>query len=926
MGAGQTFGRDRELTTLRHVLSDTAAGAGGCLVLRGQAGVGKSHLLRTTVTMAGELGVATAAREALKLDLAAPLVTLAAALRSCTVGAPEFEWLFESPRSEKPFLTIDRLRTALEDFAARQPLLIVIDDAQWMDEVSALAVRELVPALASTPVRWLLAVRPGHDTTLSTRILDRLAAASAIDVPRLGEEAIAQLSAKVLGADVDNTVLALAGNCGGLPLRVTQLMRALRVGNQVLTQAGRVTVTGDELPSSFVEAVQSVLASLSPGARWLVRATSVLDRPFDISTAGRLTGRPDTSLFPLVREVSDDFLSEDGGVLTFTHDLVRQAVQSKLSLRARERLHRIAADIARDEHRPAPEIAGHLLRSGPGDAGEAAMMLSTAAREIAVAAPATAADLMVHALETLDAQDPRRTALVAEAVSLLASAARLAHARALGEQALAAGLTAETEARLLLGLAEACKHAGHNKTAEEYADRALALDAITTGTRASLHAIRAHARVYSGNLAGADTDGAEADELGRNSSEYAAAVFGLTARSLAAHTEGRTGDALAHAVTATRLADQFGGHARHRHPRIWLAAAQTATDDFAGARDTLLHGHREADALGTAWDKPLWHYYRAALLTALGSLDEAAAEAEAGVEVAERLTAFQLAVPLLGALSRTSVLRGDLAAADQQLIHMRSLIATGITAAPEDVAWSEATYLHATGQDDAAYELLKDLYEALPDRLALLVQDPGTAATLVGMALTAGDRRRAAAVAHAAHILARRNPASHSAAGAAAHAAGLLHGDVARLRRAASEFRRAGRRLAMAAALHDAAVVGSGSENPARVETWFDEALSVVITCGADGARHRFEHARGSWRTTAPSAATGTPIFSPELSSAELRVARLVADGLTNSQVAQALFIPRSTVDGHLRRIFVKLDISRRVELVGGAASRQLLP
>ncbi|WP_305784297.1 helix-turn-helix transcriptional regulator [Symbioplanes lichenis] len=922
-----TFGRDGELSALRAALADTAAGAGGCLVLRGLAGVGKSHLLRATVALAAELDVAVAHREAFKLDLAAPLVTLAGALRTCTQEAPEFGWLFESARGEEPFRTIDRLRTALEDFAARQPLLIVIDDAQWMDELSALAVRELVPALASAPVRWLLAGRPDGDATPGMQTLDWLAGhhATSINVPILAEAAVAELSADVLGADVDNTVLALAGSCGGIPLRVTQLMRALRASHQVLMQAGRATVTGDELPSSFMDTVENVLTSLSEDAQWLVRATSVLDRPFGMAAAARLTGRPSTALYPLLRQALGDFLT-DGDGLTFTHDLVRQAVRNNLPHAVREQLHRTAAEIARDEGRPALEVAEHLLRSGRDGTGEAVTMLSTAAREVAVAAPATAADLMVHALDTLGAHDPKRTPLVAEAVGLLASAARLDKARELGEQALAAGLDAETEAKLLLGLAEAFKHAGHNETAVAYAERALGLEAITTGTRARLHAIRAHARVYTDDLAGADADGRASDELGREGGEFGAAVFGLTARSLAAQAEGRMDDAYAHAATATRLADQARGHARHRHPRIWLASAQTSLDDFTGAEQTLLRGSTEADALGTAWDKPLWHYYRTALLTARGNLDEAAAEADAGVETAERLTAYQLAVPLLGALSRISVLRGDLVAANAQLTRMRAFIASGITAAPEDVVWSEAVYLHATADEEAAYGLLTGLYEALPHRLALLVQDPGAAATLAGVALAAGDPDQAATVSEAAAELSRRNPGSRSAAGAAAHAAGLVQGDTVRLRRAVEEFRHAGRPLAVAAALADAAAAGQDTEDRAVLESWYDESLSIVTDCGADGARRQLEERLGAWRMTPPDGKAVPPRLLPELSPAEERVALLVAGGLTNSQVATQLFLSRHTVDSHLRKIFVKLTIKRRVELAALVAARRHPP
>ncbi|AGL18891.1 AAA family ATPase [Actinoplanes sp. N902-109] len=889
-----TFGRAAELAALHEALAQTAAGAGGCLTLGGPAGVGKSHLVRAAVELAAGLDIAVAAREAFKLDIAAPLVTLAGALRSCRPHTGLFDWLFDGSRRAEQYHTIDRLRAALEDFAAQRPLLIVIDDTQWMDELSALAVRELVPALASAPVRWLFAGRPQSEETPGLQTLAWLdrGHSERIELGVLDEPAVAQLSAAVVGAEVDNTVLALAGGCGGNPLRVGQLLRALRASRQLVLSQGTATVVGSELPSSFVDTVGEVLVNLSEGTQWLVRACSVFDRPFGIEAAARLTGRGPAEVYGQVEEALADILTEDGDGLAFTHDLVRQAIRNTLRRPVREQLHRDAAAIARAEGRPALEVAEHLRQSGRTGTADAVAMLREAAREVHAVAPATAADLMVHALQALPLHDQNRTAVVAEAVGLLAAAGRVSEARELGEDVLDAGLDAETEAELLLGLAEACKHAGQNDSAVEYATRGLDHEAISDALRARLYAIRAHALFYVDDLAGADESGAQAERIGIAGAEYAAAVFGGTARSLVAQARGRLAGQLRHAIAAERLAGQHGGRARQQHPGIWLANALTATDHFDQAEQVLSRGRRESERLGTAWTQPLWHYYYAQLLTARGRLDDADAEADAGVATAEKhTTAYQLAVPLLGTLARIAVLRGDLAAAKAHLGRMHELMDTGITAALEDVIWPEVLYLRACGTSDVAFSVAAGFYEALPHRPALLLYDPSAAGTLTGLALSAGDRNRAARVAEAAQTLATGNPDSHSAAGAAAHAAGLLNTDPGRLERAVTEFRRTPRRLALAAALQDAAAV---SYHPG----WHAEALTILTDCGAAG----------------PQPSAQAPLF-PELSPAEHKVALLVADGLTNIQTAERLFLSRHTVDSHLRHIFSKLGLKRRVEL-----------
>jgi DNA-binding CsgD family transcriptional regulator len=910
------FGRDRELVMIRRALEDTAAGAGGCRVLTGPGGIGKTRLLRAAGDLADELGIAVAAREAFKHDLAAPLVTLAGALRNCSPPTGEFRWLSRPDRHDDPFLLLEQLRASLETFASRRPLLIVIDDAHWMDELSALAFRELVPALESFPVRWIFAARAdqsgaeatGRDTLrwLARRGTEPLR----LDV--LGDGAVAELCAEAIGSEVDNTVLALAGGCGGNPLRIEQLLTALHRTGQLVVSDGTATVVGSELPSSFVDTVRDILDSLSAGTRLLLQAGSVPARPFGLEAAARLMRRDPAELFPAIDEATAaGLLVDETDGLAFAHDLVRQAVYNGLRRSVREQLHRDAALIARDEHRPAREVAEHLLRSGRSGTAEAIATLRDAAAEVAAVAPATAADLIMHALQASGEHDPQRATLTAEAVGLLAAASRVADARRLGEEALRSGLTPENEAALLLGLAEACKHAGQNPASIGYADRGLALDGLSDGVRASLHAIRAHALVYVDDLAAADASGAEADRLGRSGREFGAAVFGGTARMLVAQARGRLGVAYEHAAAATELADRTGGAARHRHPRIWLGSALTSLDRFDEAGRTLRAGREESERLGANWAQPLWHYYTAALLAARGRLDEAAAEADAGVTTAEQSTAYQLAVPLLGTLIRLAVLRGDLETAQSSLARMRRLIATGITAAPEDVLWSEATLIAATGAPDEAVALVAGLYDTMPARPALLAADPAAAGPLVTLALAAGDRERAGLAARAARELAARNPGSCSAAAAAIHAEGLLTADPVRLRAAAEKFRSTPRPLALATALEDAAAAGRDRADPAVVRGWYDESLAIVTACGARQAQGRLERRFGPARAGPPAGRTCLPQLSP----AERNVALLVADGLTNVEVAGRLFLSRHTVDSHLRKIFSKLDINRRVEL-----------
>src|SRR5262249_53150504 len=157
---------------------------------------------------------------------------------------------------------------------------------------------------------------------------------------------------------------------------------------------------------------------------------------------------------------------------------------------------------------------------------------------------------------------------------------------------------------------------------------------------------------YVDDMPGADRAGSQADQLGTVTGESAARAFGLAARSVVACAAGRFTDAVTYARRAVTVADKAGGPALDRHPRIWLGAALAATAAFDEAEAVYALGRQKADELGTGWSQPLWHYYNASLLFARGRLDEAVAEAEAGIGVAEQLTAVALCVPLLGLLAR----------------------------------------------------------------------------------------------------------------------------------------------------------------------------------------------------------------------------------------------------------------------------------
>ncbi|GAB7038255.1 MULTISPECIES: helix-turn-helix transcriptional regulator [Catenuloplanes] len=890
----ELVGRAREWAALVGAVKATAEGAGGCTVLTAPAGSGKTHLFTAVVRAAERRGLTVAYRAATEPDRTAPLRSLLAALSRLVPVAPTLAWLGE----ERPTpSTPDRIGRELEDLAADRPLVVIIDDAQWMDEFSVLAVRTLVLRLSFSPVRWFFARRPGAGDALDDLIG---LGAQEITVGPLTDADVAELCAREVGTPVDASVLAQVERCGGNPLWITQLLAALRAEEQLAVVGGRATLVGGEVPTSFTGVTELRLSGLPDPVQLLLRAGSVLTGPFRLGEVAALLSEPEDALWTSAERAVDAGMLVPGPPdgYTFAHEMIREAVYTTVPAPMRHRLHQRAAVAVGAAGRPPAEVAEHLMKAGPAAATGQTGLLREAAARIAALAPGAAADIYLYAVSGLDAADPRRAEFTAEAVPLLASAGRLAEAQRYGEAAFRSGLDATTVARLCLGLAEACKHTGHNADAVEYTSRGLRLHGVADEVRARLCAARAHAQFYADDLADADRFGARAHGIG---ADPGAAAFGLAARSLVAAARGRLTEALRHASRAVELADRAGGEAVHRHPQIWLGSALTMLDRLDEAAATLSAGRRESARLGTGWSGPLWHYYEAQLLCARGDLQAAADTALAGVELAEQQAVWQLTVPLLGTIVRIHVYRGDLAAARMAAEKARERTRTGITAAPEDVIWPEALLAYAEDGAELAAAHLRPLYRSIEARPVLIAQDPVAAATLVRIATAAGRTASAQAVVRAARSLAARNPALPTLAGVAAHAEGLHRGDVALLRAAAERLRRGPRRLVLAAALDDLAAAEDRAGNGAAAASAAAEATALRRACGVTGTRHRRRDA---------------------LSPVEVAVASRAARGLRNRQIADEMKLPPYAVYAHMRQIYTKLDIDRVSALTAWYAGR----
>jgi tetratricopeptide (TPR) repeat protein len=470
----------------------------------------------------------------------------------------------------------------------------------------------------------------------------------------------------------------------------------------VLTATGRLSVRGggatligglplgDEVSNIIAAAVQPQLDELDETTRWLVMSTSVFGRPFRLVEASRLVHLGLAVLRPAVkRAVASGILERQGPALTFSHDLVREAVYSLVGDTQRQRLHSTAAELVRAQERPLAEVAEHILHSG-NDTADAVSILREAAAEISGAAPHAAAQFLMAALRRVPVDSPEWLRMFAQAGQVLISAGLLKEMRELFEIARARGVDPETEAAVLLGLAWGSKHEGDNAASVQFARRARSVVRASTAIQARAYAIEAHALAYLGDLVGAIRPADEADSLGRSANDQTALVTAATARSIVARRDGHFGEAVQHARSAVKIADRSGAEAIHRHPRVWLGRSLIGVDDLAGADVALSLALQEIERLGTVSSMPLWHFGEALRLEASGYLDDAMAVAEAGCDVAEQTGARQMGAPLRGLQAIIAVKCDALPLAHEYLRQQHAMLARPTVAPHIFISYSRA--------------------------------------------------------------------------------------------------------------------------------------------------------------------------------------------------------------------------------------------
>jgi DNA-binding CsgD family transcriptional regulator len=918
--------REPELAALGGAVARTREGAGGCLLIEGPAGVGKSRLLASARSLAADAGLRVfdsrgsalerefafgVARQLFEQPLSAAtdeerraLLGGAAGLAGRLTGQPGPEVTAQS--GETAFGALHGLYWLTANFADAGPLVLAVDDAHWADGPSLQFLGYLSRRLEGLPVLLLAAGRapdPEGDDLWRELVSDL-----AVEVLRphaLSESGAAQVVRERLGPEVASEFSAACHRAtGGNPLFLRELVAALEEAEIAPTSdaADTVTAVGPPAVSRFV---LHRLERLGPRATDLARSVSVLGGDADIALAGRAAGLEPEQAQPVADLLVQAEVFAPEQELGFVHPIVRAAIYEDLLPGDRAARHLAAARLLDETGAPAERVANQLLQSRPTGDGRWVPVLRAAASSAAErGAPAAAISYLRRALEEL-AGDEGRAEMLCDLGRLELARVGYELAETHLQQALDTPAGPAVHARAAAWLSRVAITSGRPEAAARALDAlldqlsradgelAVELEAETvTLTRLELslrHLMQERLDAFVRRAAGS-------------------ARFGPIAQVHAAAERLAQGAPAAEAAEALTSALRDGPP---QDPYVFLIAVDSLVrteryDVVAPLIDMALEAAR---ALGLNPQLAALHTQRAILALGRGSVADAHLDTQLALELAPD---WHFVLRQVVAVAMEIALeRGELEAAQElarrepermdreRLFLDRYLVSRGqVRVASGDVRGGLADFLRC-GELLEAYGT-PDLTRWRPYAVAALAES--------------GEEQRAVEMARAEIASARAFGAPRALARALRTGGRAVGGDegLELPEEAVAVAEGSPARLEAAYALAD---LGEELMQRRRRRDGRDalrRALELANECGATALAERARGALGAGGGRPPRLElTGVDALTP----AERRVCELAAGERTNREIAQQLFVTEKTVELHLTNAYRKLGIRSRFQL-----------
>jgi len=933
-------GREAEIAVLTEALDLVESGRRAVVLIEGEAGIGKTRLLGAALEDARQRGMQVAAGRAEELEGMRPF-GLMTGVFGCTRSATDprraaiGELLSGGTGERNPitvtsdpglrFRVVDALADLVEELALAGPLVIGVDDLQWADASSLLTLAALGRRAEYLPVALIACFRPSPRSAE----LDRLAASLAgppgryLSLGGLGAQAVADLAADAVGSAPGQGLLAGLAGAAGNPLFVTEMLAALAQEGMIETAGGRAEVAQTALPPTLRLTILRRLSFLSDDMLQALRFASILGASFTVTDLSVTMDRPVVELFGVLAEgIAGRVLEDDGDRLRFRHDVIRDAIYEDMPATIRHGLHREAGQRLARTGAPALQVAEHLARGAARGDTEAVGWLSRAAREAAAKSPDVAAALLGRAAALTAPEDPGRDRLLAEQAGSLMWAGRVARAeevcRALLERD--HDPAAEGAARICLGYALMASGRPQDGLAE--LERATSSPLLTGTERSGALGWASIARMWLGDLDGCEATAEEAGAAAGKSGDHMTTTIASSMSAIVSLYHGQLGRAAELIDGAVRAADRSPHREGHRYPvHVARGYVLIELDRLADARATLEAGSRIGEELGLGWHQGSYHVPSIMQYFVTGQWDEAVAEVEASIELAAGTgESFGLLVGR-SVLALISLHRNDIRRAGEAIGEY-----SGATTRfrSQWALWARALILEADGKTAEAYATLADCWDRCAE-LGLVLEYRMIGADLVRLALARADQGRARAVTASVIELAEQNPGIGSLAAAALRCRGLLDDDAGALRAAVDAFAAGARPLELALTAEEAGAALARRGLPGQARQLLDRATEIYERLGAARDLARAEAVlRGAGIRRGRRGSRGRPQFGwDSLTPTERTVASLVAEGMSNPQIGDRMYISHRTVQTHLAHVFAKLGLTSRAQLAAEATRRE---
>jgi DNA-binding CsgD family transcriptional regulator/tetratricopeptide (TPR) repeat protein len=931
-------GRGQELAVLRTAVEDLRGGAGSAVWIEGEPGIGKSSLVAEALA-ANDPGPEISWAMADQLTERLPLRVMLDCLQ-VRPGAPDPRRAHAADLLRNRQLSlpaggdasatgVEILVTLVDELCAAAPTVIVVDDLQWADEASLMVWHQLATSIRQLRLLLIGTCRPTPRRPEVEQVRTALArrGGAVITLEPLPPADVAGLVTAMVGAPPGDALRRLADQAAGNPLYVRELIDALvrEQAVQVMPTA-EVALAGEQLPVSLAGVLTDRLSSVSAEAAQLLRAAALLGGGFTATDLATVLRQPVSGLAPVMQEaVTAGILAGSGTELVFRHPLIRQALYESMPQALRAALHAEAARELAADDADALSVAQQLSAAGRLDAGWTRQWLIQEAPALTTRAPQLAVELLRRELDATPSGGEARERLMTSLLWALLAAGLYQEAVRQAGWALTVLTDTTRRAETSWMLAHAQVHGGRGDDAIVSIRQALAPGDLPSKWQAQLLALLS---ILERGAAGVGT----ADSIARQALAAAEEAGDPSATAQALNDLWLTNSVRRDHVAALDCIDRalqiIGDDPGHVDLRAVALDARTFTlqnlDEWPQAELALRDAREFAQRTGRP-DRATWAS-AAVLRYWIGQWDDALAELGSDAADSPGLMHSFLrerwsALLTYGVTALIAGHRDQRSMASEQLRKGAALPIENVTDR-ENQDFLVAAHALALEQSGDLGQAMTTLATILPRQDSEMTLIHQWLPDLVRLALAAGDRPLAQTAARACQEEAAAETRPARAAAASLRCRGLLGSDPDPLREAVAHYRATGPAVELAAALEDLAVVLAERGGDQEAKAALNEAVSLY-----EGMQARWDIRRADSRLRAHGirrgarsrrgarATSGWEALTPT----EVKVAALVAQGDSTSDIARSMFLSRRTVQTYISRILTKLDAKSRVEIVAVA-------